>query len=128
MPKTARLAAMLVALCLVLAAAGPALAQEPVHMHYFVVPAQTAGGQELATVMDQFKLGLAQLAGGYTELGLSNGGAMDQGSLVKEINFSFLVAAPADISAELAALISQHFATSAPFIVHWTGERFTGAH
>lgn len=101
--------------------AGPAPAQ-PVHIHFFVVPTQAVDGVNHWEAMEKLKAKLVELAGGYTELGLSNGGSNSSGSLEQEYNFSFMVSASRDITADLEAFIPRYFATARPFILHWTGE------
>jgi len=122
-------ALILFALVVLLGGAGPWSSTSDsteVHVHFLVVPQGVSGGGDLYSALIGFKQEVAQLAGGYTELGTSSGGALEQGELVQELNYSFLVSADSDISAELAALVSKWFGVGQPFVLHWIGTRLVG--
>ncbi|MFH2126842.1 MAG: hypothetical protein ABIK12_10015, partial [Pseudomonadota bacterium] len=105
-----------VALCL----AGPltALAESQVFIHYIVVPIPSQDGttDEIAA----FRAKLIELAGGYTEMGLVNGGSRhDDGQIETARNFAYLVSASRNITADLEEYVPRHFPTSKPFVLVW---------
>lgn len=106
---------------LLLPAGGAAGAQYEAHIHFLVVPQTAAPGLSYPEAMEDFQGGLARLAGGYTELGFSQGATMRGGKLRRGQNVSFLVYAPRDLTAERQKLISKYFATNQPFVLHWKG-------
>lgn len=117
-----KLGAFALSLFLLLAAAGPCPAAQ-VYVHYFVVPTQTADGPDPVTALHNFKTELAKLAGGYTELGRSNGAVWTGNRLETEFSISFLVSAPTKLTTEIKALISKYFTQiSSPFLLVWTAE------
>lgn len=100
----------------------PASAGAKTYIHFLVVPDQARDGVKIDQALADFKRELIKLAGGYTLLGRSSGGALHPGDQLKtENNYSFLVSADRDISAELAKYISQHFKTDRPFVLVWEG-------
>lgn len=48
--------------------------------------------------LEGFRQGLADLAGGYTEWGPSEGASRQGGKLVRQTNFSYIVAAGRDLT------------------------------
>ena len=118
----ARLGILVLSLFLLLTAAGPCPAAQ-VYVHYFVVPTQAADGLDPVTALQNFKTELAQLAGGYTELGRSNGGVWANNRRETEFNISFLVSAPTKLNTEIKALMVKYFTmTSSPYLLVWTAE------
>jgi len=123
MKKKIPLIGLLSALLCIGLLSGPALAQSSVHIHFFVVPSQPAAGVNYWDAMEALRAKLVELAGGYTELGPSNGGSEGSGGTInKEYNFSFLASAPRDITSDLEEFIPKYFDISLPFILHWTGD------
>lgn len=116
-----RMALGALALLLLLAAAGPARAANPVHIHFLVVPPTPVAGLDNLQALEGFRKDLAALAGGYTEWGPSQGASRQGGKLHRETNFSYLVASDRDLTAELAKLIAKYFVAGQPFVLHWTG-------
>ncbi len=98
----------------------PASAQDNARVHFIVVPPQTNDGSDLVVALNELKKTFIELAGGYTELGKTQGGSKDSGAGVNEsANYSFIVAANKDLTKELEAYISEHFSGSRPFILTW---------
>lgn len=98
-------------------------AESSVYIHFFVVPAAAEEGKDLTTELSKLREQLVVWAGGYTELGASQGGSREpDGKVHSEDNLSFIVSAPTDITIELGKYISQHFATKRPFILVWQGK------
>ncbi len=90
------------------------------YVHFFVVPSLVPGVNHIAGQITDLKKMLIKIAGGYTELGLSHGGAVKKdGNIELENNFSFVVTSKTDISQELASFIKQRFKSKHPFIVTW---------
>jgi len=108
------------ALLLLLALAAPAQAGAA-HIHFLVTPATPASGLSDLQAVEGFRNSLAQLAGGYTEWGPSQGASREGGKLVRQTNFSYLVAADRDLTADLVKLIQKYFTAPRPFVLHWTG-------
>ena len=98
----------------------PAQAASEVFVHFVVVPSKTKDGGDIHKALDDLKLFFAEQAGGYTHLGPTDGGYLPPGgTLSKSANYSFIVAAPRDISPEIEAYIPQHFDTEKPYILIW---------
>lgn len=100
-------------------------AESSVYVHFFVVPESVKEGKNLTDELAKLREKLVSLAGGYTELGPSHGGSREPDGRVEtqKSNFSFLVSAPKNITAELEEYIPQHFATKHPFILVWQATR-----
>lgn len=108
------------ALLLLLALGAPAQAG-PAHIHFLVVPPTPAAGMNNLQALEGFRNALAELAGGYTEWSPSQGASRESGKLKRETNFSYLVAADRDLTADLVKLIQKYFIAPHPFVLHWTG-------
>lgn len=91
-----------------------------VYVHYFVVPQFFPDGSPTTDAVAALKDYLLSLAGGYTELGKSNGGWSDPdlGNQTEE-ELSFMVSAPQIITAELTLFIQQNFQENEPYILVW---------
>ena len=107
-------------LALLLALGAPAQAG-PAHIHFLVAPPAPVAGLTNLQALEGFRQDLAELAGGYTEWGPSQGASREGGKLHRETNFSYLVAADRDLTPELVQLIKKYFLAEHPFVLHWTG-------
>jgi len=86
------------------------------------VPVLFSDGTSTEDTVSGLKEYLLELAGGYSELGTSEGGWLDsQGSAETEGIVSFIVSAPTDISAELKGYLSDNFNQQYPYVLVWTG-------
>lgn len=95
-------------------------AASEVFVHFVVVPSKTRGDRDIHKALDDLKFFFAELAGGYTHLGPSDGGYLPpDGKLEKNANYSFLVAAPKEVTREIEAYILEHFETEKPYILIW---------
>jgi hypothetical protein len=92
---------------------------KPFHVHFTVVPAVLPDGSDPGPALVEFRAEVARLAGGYTELGPSKGGAMHAGVVVHEENIAFLIGADRDLSVELKALVRRLFGEANVFILAW---------
>jgi hypothetical protein len=111
---------LLLALAICLSGALTALAESQVYIHYIVVPIPSQDG--LTDEIDAFRAKLIELAGGYTEMGLVNGGSVEaDGKVGTARNFAYMVSASRNITAELEEYVPLHFPTSKPFVLVWTG-------
>ncbi len=111
---------LLLALALCLVSPFTALAESQVYIHYIVVPIPSQDG--ITDEIAAFRAKLIELAGGYTEMGLVNGGSLhDDGSIETARNFAYMVAASRNITADLEEYVPLHFPTSKPFVLVWTG-------
>jgi len=91
-----------------------------VTVHFFVVPDVLPDGAGAADRLPELRLFLAKLAGGYTELGPSQGGFMNAANqLVSENNHSFLVSADKDVSGEIRKYLDENFPAEMQFILVW---------
>lgn len=110
--------ALLLAAAFCLPGAVPAQAESQVYVHFFVVPipSQDGTGDEIAAL----RLKLAEMAGGYTELGLVNGGALQSGGqLSTRRNMAYMVSASRDITADLEEYVPVHFPIEKPYVLVW---------
>ena len=99
---------------------GQAWAESKVFVHFLVVPSKTKDGQDINEALTKLRVKLAEIAGGYTDLGPTNGGYLPSaGKLRQSNNYSFMVAAPRVVTAELDAYVSSHFDTTNPFVLVW---------
>ncbi|MDQ7832958.1 MAG: hypothetical protein RDU30_14600 [Desulfovibrionaceae bacterium] len=132
---------VMVAACVILLAAMSAFAQTPgqvpaqgqgtvvqaseqVVIHFFVVPRVLPGGKEAAGKFPDLRKFLAKTAGGYSQLGSCDGGSLlPSGEVRAETNICFMVSAPRDVSAEIAAYLKTHFENKSPFVLSWPGSR-----
>ncbi len=111
---------LLIALMICLAGALTALAESQVYIHYIVVPIPSQGGDtdEIAA----FRQKLLELAGGYTEMGMVNGGSIDaDGKVETARNFAYMVSASRNLTADLEEYVPLHFPTSKPYVLVWPG-------
>ena len=72
--------------------------------------------------MEGVRSGFVRLAGGYTEWVLTQGAAEGADGVLRENNFSFLVAANRNLTDDLVKLVQRYFQASRPFILHWVGD------
>ena len=87
-------------------------------VYFVVVPGSVESG-DLEPALFHFKRDLAELAGGYTELGQSFGSTfMGEGNFSSSGNISFLVASMDDIQAQIVEIANKHLGTT-PFILSW---------
>jgi hypothetical protein len=111
---------ILLALAIGMVAAPTALAESQVYIHYVVVPIPSQDG--ITDEIAAFRAKLIELAGGYTEMGLVNGGSRtDDGRIETSRNFAYMVSASRNITADLEEYVPKHFPTSKPFVLVWTG-------
>jgi hypothetical protein len=111
---------LLLALALLLASPFTALAESQAYIHYIVVPIPSQDG--ITDEIAAFRAKLIELAGGYTEMGLVNGGSIDgDGRIETARNFAYMVSASRNLTADLEEYVPQHFPTTKPFILVWTG-------
>lgn len=107
----------------------PSAAQEErgkIYMHFFVVPLNFPDGAPAKDAISNTKEYLLTLAGGFTELGKSQGGWVNpQGMAERSKSVSFIVSAPRDISAELRQYISENFGVVAPYVTVWEAVEFS---
>ena len=114
------LLSLLLILCLCFASAPAAWAESQVYIHYIVVPIPSQDG--ISDEIAGFRAKLIELAGGYTEMGLVNGGSQqDDGSIETARNFAYIVSASRNLTADLEEYVPQHFPTSKPFVLVWQG-------
>jgi len=93
------------------------------HVHFFVVPAKSPDGSSTQAAVAKMKEYLLNLAGGYTDLGKSEGGWVDsQGMVFRRKNIAFVVSAPRDISVELKQYISENFGEISPYLLVWEAQ------
>jgi len=92
------------------------------HVHFVVVPAVMPDGSDASPMIMEFKKEVIGLAGGFTELGPSKGGALENGKVVHQENVSFIIGAKKDISKELKALTEKLFQGKGAFILAWPGK------
>jgi hypothetical protein len=59
--------------------ASPVPAASDVFVHFIVVPSKTNDGRDIHKALDDLKQHLAELAGGYTFLGATDGGYLPPG-------------------------------------------------
>lgn len=90
--------------------------------HFVVVPQTLANGSDSGPVVLEFKKAVIELAGGFTELGLSRGGSTSDGVVKHEQNISFIIRADRDISLELQELTDRLFDGKGTFIMSWPGK------
>lgn len=111
---------MLLALSLCLASVLPAMAESQVYIHFIVVPIPSQDGEK--DEIEALRNKLIELAGGYTELGLVNGGSIEaDGKPGTARNFAYMVSASRNLTADLEEYVPLHFPTSKPFVLVWTG-------
>ena len=100
--------------------AAPIHAASEVFVHFIVVPSKTNDGRDIDKALDDLKQYFAELAGGYTFLGATDGGYLPHGGkLQKNKNFSFMVAAPQNITRDIEIYIRKHFYTPKPYVLVW---------
>jgi hypothetical protein len=110
--------ALLIAVAFCLPGAATAQAESQVYVHFFVVPIPSQDGtsDEIAAL----RIKLAELAGGYTELGLVDGGALQSGGqVVTRRNIAYMVSASRDITADLEEYVPVHFPIEKPYVLVW---------
>ncbi|MFZ5812614.1 MAG: hypothetical protein ACOY4F_11270 [Thermodesulfobacteriota bacterium] len=99
-------------------------AAEQVYIHFFVVPRVLPGGKEAAEKYPGLRAFLAKTAGGYTQLGACDGGALlPSGEVRTAGNTCFLVSASHDLSDEIATHLKANFGEKTPYVVVWQGSR-----
>ena len=82
----------------------PIHAASEVFVHFIVVPSKTKDGRNIDKALDDLKQHFAELAGGYTFLGATDGGYLPPGGkLEKNKNYTFMVAAPQNITRKAAS-------------------------
>jgi hypothetical protein len=114
---------VLLVLAAMLTVPAPAFSGSKVLIHMVVVPVEAREGRDFNQALLDLKKKLAELAGGYTFLGRTDGGMLTQdGRLDSENNFSFIVAAPRNIIPDLEKNVARLFNTEKPFIMVWEGE------
>ena len=86
-------------------------------------PTRPNQGGDLTASIAMLKRKFIELAGGYTDMGQTPGGSLqDDGKIKVQDNLSFMVAAKKDISDEIKEFVPQHFAGNA-FILVWPAKR-----
>ncbi|QLA18818.1 hypothetical protein [Desulfolutivibrio sulfoxidireducens] len=99
-------------------------AAEQVYIHFFAVPRVLPGGKEAAEKYPALRAFLARTAGGYSQLGTCDGGALlASGEVRTATNTCFLVSASHDISDEIATYLKANFGEKTPYVVAWPGSR-----
>jgi hypothetical protein len=99
---------------------GQAWAESRVFVHFLVVPSKAKDGQDINEALAKLRLKLAEIAGGYTDLGPTNGGYLPPGGKLRQSNnYSFIVAAPRIVTADLDAYVCSHFDTREPYVLVW---------
>jgi hypothetical protein len=93
----------------------------PFMVHFTVIPAAMPDGTDAGPALDAFRKEVIALAGGYTELGPSQGGSMHPDGVHLEKNIPFVIGADRDVSVELKAMVMRLFATKDVFILTWPG-------
>ena len=100
--------------------AAPIHAASEVFVHFIVVPSKTNDGRDIDMALDDLKQHFAELAGGYTFLGVTDGGYLPPGGkLEKNKNYTFMVAAPQNITRDIEAYIPKYFDTQKPYVLVW---------
>ncbi len=122
-----RLMPFVLSLCLVLAVAfvatnATADDQKPFFVHFVVVNKTLPDGSDSGPAVLLFKAEVIKLAGGYTELGSSKGGSLENGVVEDQDNLSFIIGADKDISKELKAMTKRLFKDDGAFILSWPGK------
>ncbi|KMY68587.1 hypothetical protein AAU61_02820 [Desulfocarbo indianensis] len=93
-------------------------AETRVYVHFFVVPIPSQDGTK--DEMAALRRKLIELAGGYTELGMAQGGSQEEdGSLETSYSMAFIVSASRNITADLEEYVPLHFPVQKPFILVW---------
>ena len=96
--------------------------QKPFFVHFVVVPSATQYGAETRAAILKFEEEVILLAGGFTELGPSRGGSIENGVVKPQENLSFIIGADRDVSKELKALSRKIFKDDGAFILAWPGK------
>jgi hypothetical protein len=100
--------------------AAPIQAASEVFVHFIVVPSETRGGRDIDRALDDLKQHFAELAGGYTFLGVTDGAYLPPGGkLEKNKNYTFMVAAPQNLTRDIEAYIPKYFDTPKPYVLVW---------
>ncbi|BCS86790.1 hypothetical protein [Pseudodesulfovibrio sediminis] len=100
-----------------------AFSAEPVpsYIHFVVVDSVLPDGSDSRDAVLAFEKEVIKLAGGFTEIGATRGGALEGDAVVPQKNISFMISADRDISRELKTLTTQLFGGRGGFILAWQG-------
>jgi hypothetical protein len=94
--------------------------RDRIYVHFLVAPATFSDGSSADKAVSELKDYLLTSAGGYTELLNSQGCWINpKGTVEKENNFSFMVSAQKNMSAELKGYVSKHFGQQYPYVIVW---------
>lgn len=94
---------------------------KPFHVHFVVVPATLENGLSSGGAVTLFKKQVLELAGGFTELGATRGGSLENDGVKQRENLSFIIGADRDISKELKKMSITFFGGDGAFILAWPG-------
>lgn len=90
------------------------------YMHFFVLPTTFPDGSSTNELREEFKVYIASLAGGYTELGLAEGGWVNpENILVTESSYAFMVSANSDLTEVIRAYLIDNFKQQAGYVKVW---------
>ncbi|RJP30688.1 MAG: hypothetical protein C4527_09155 [Candidatus Omnitrophota bacterium] len=90
------------------------------YMHFFVAPTVFTDGTTTAAAIVELKRFLVNLAGGYSELGVSEGGWLSPANDVEtEMNIKFFVSATRDVSADIRQYLKDHLQQQYPYVIVW---------
>lgn len=98
-----------------------AVESAPCFVHMVVVPDTLPDGSTSMDVIDGFESEVMKLAGGFTQLGPSQGSELVKGEEVYQDNITYLIGADKDITEQLHALTARFFGQPGAFIMSWPG-------
>lgn len=117
-----------VVLCLCIAFGGFAMEANagevsPYYTHFTVLPTAMPDGSDASEAIKQFKQEVLKLTTGFTQLGPSRGGSLeDDGTVKHQDNISYMIGADKDISQGIRELIMRLFQRDGAFIMVWKGK------
>ncbi len=101
---------------------GPASAEgKPVVVHFVVLPENLPDGSSAESAFKTFQAEMIMLAGGFSELGPSQGGSLHPGGVVPKDNRAYLVSAKKDICDDIKIVVQRIFKIKKVFILSWQG-------
>lgn len=96
-------------------------AQRDAYVHFMVLPVNLPDGSDAESAFKTFRAEMIMLAGGYSELGPSQGGSLHPEGVVSKDNVAYIVSANRDISSEIKKVTMEIFGIERVFILVWHG-------